>query len=40
MTKDGTLAILEKAYVNNYGLNEQPKACSFLSRIMLGTSFT
>ena len=24
MRKDGTLAILEKAYVNNYGLNEQP----------------
>ena len=24
MTKDGTLAIFEKAYVNNYGLNEQP----------------
>ena len=24
MTKDGTLAILEKAYINNYGLNERP----------------
>ncbi len=24
MTKDGTLAILEKGYVNNYGLNERP----------------